>query len=135
MPLRVADSFVAIGSDFGQAVVYAADRGVDLISEALGALSSSAFDQAAIDYAYRKGIPMVASAADEESRHHNLPAALDHTIWVNSIVHEDGTIVEDRRLRPPERLHQLRRPRLGRDLLEQLQLRGDRPRRRASSRC
>jgi hypothetical protein len=95
VPLRVADSFVAIGSDFGQAVVYAADLGVDLISEALGSLSASAFDQAAIDYAYRLGIPLIASAADEQSRHHNLPAALNHTIWVNSIVHEDGTIVED----------------------------------------
>jgi hypothetical protein len=95
VPLRVADSFVAIGSDFGQAMVYAADLGVDLISEALGTLSSSAFDQAAIDYAYRLGIPLVASAADEESRHHNLPAALNHTIWVNSIVHGDGTIVQE----------------------------------------
>jgi hypothetical protein len=95
VPLRVADSFVAIGTDFGQAVVYAVDLGVDLISEALGTLSASAFDQAAIDYAYRRGIPIVASAADEQSQHHNLPAALNHTIWVNSIVHEDGTIVED----------------------------------------
>ncbi len=93
VPLRVNDSFVAIGTEFTQAVVYATDLGVDYISEALGTLSASAADQAAIDRAYRMGIPLIASAADEESFHHNLPAALDHTIWVNSIVHGDGTIV------------------------------------------
>jgi hypothetical protein len=95
VPLRVADSFVAMGSEFSQAVVYATDLGVDLISEALGTLSAGRVDQAAIDYAYQRGIPLIASAADEESRHHNFPAALEHTIWVNSIVHPDGTIVED----------------------------------------
>jgi hypothetical protein len=95
VPLRVADSFVAMGSEFSQAVVYATDLGVDLISEALGTLSAGRVDQAAIDYAYERGIPLIASAADEESRHHNFPAALEHTIWVNSIVHPDGTIVED----------------------------------------
>jgi len=95
VPLRVADSFVAIGSEFSQAMVYATDLGVDLISEALGTLSAGRVDQAAIDYAYERGIPLIASAADEESRHHNFPAALEHTIWVNSIVHPDGTIVED----------------------------------------
>ena len=95
LPLRVGDSFVAVGPEFARAVVYATDLGVDYISEALGTLSASATSQAAIDYAYRRGVPLIASAADEESRHHNLPAALDHTIWVNSIVHEDGTIVED----------------------------------------
>jgi Subtilase family len=98
VPLRVNDSFVALGSEFTQAVVYATDLGVDYISEALGTLSASAADQAAIDRAYRRGIPIIASAADEESFHHNLPASLDHTIWVNSIVNGDGTIVveEDR---------------------------------------
>jgi hypothetical protein len=94
LPLRVADSFVAVGSDFAQAVVYAVDRDVEVISEALGTLSASPASQGAIDYAYRRGIPVVASAADEQSRHHNYPASLDHTLWVNSIVHGDGFAVE-----------------------------------------
>src|SRR5262249_23494546 len=95
VPLRVNDSFIAIGTEFTQAVVYATDLGVDLISEALGTLTSGKVDQAAIDYAYAKGVPIVASAADEESFHHNFPAALGHTIWVNSIRNGDGTIVEE----------------------------------------
>ena len=97
MPLRVGDSFVAVGSDFAQAVVYAVDRGVSVVSEALGALSASPTSQAAIDYAYRRGVPVVASAADEESRHHNFPSGLDHTIWVNSVVHGDGVGVRQKR--------------------------------------
>ena len=97
LPLRVADSFIAVGSDFAQAVVYAVDRRVSLISEALGALSATPTSQGAIDYAYRRGIPMVASAADEQERHHNFPSGLEHTIWVNSIVHGDGVAVQQTR--------------------------------------
>ncbi len=93
VPLKVADSFVAIDSDFARAVVYATDLGVDLISEALGSVSAGPASQEAIDYAYHRGIPIIASAADEESRHHNYPANFEHTIWVNSIRDGDGTFV------------------------------------------
>ncbi len=96
IPLRVGDSFVAIDSDFAQAVVYAVDRKVSVISEALGTLSASSTGQAAVDYAYRRGIPIIASAADEQSRHHNYPANFEHTLWVNSIRNGDGTFVEQK---------------------------------------
>jgi len=99
VPLKVADSFVAVGSDFSQAVVYAVDLGVDLVSEALGTISAEPSSQQAIDYAYRRGIPLIASAADEQSLHHNLPAALEHTIWVNSVRPADGDILAES---PPE---------------------------------
>jgi Subtilase family len=95
LPLRVGDSFVADDQSFLQAVVYATDRGVDLISEALGTINSSANGQAAVTYAYRRGIPIIASAADEESRHHNSPANYDHMIWVNSVTQGDGLLLEE----------------------------------------
>ncbi len=93
VPLRAGDSFVAIDTDFAQAVVYATDRKVSLISESLGTLTASATSQAAIDYAYRNGIPLLASAADEESFHHNFPSTYEHSIWVNSIRNGDGNFV------------------------------------------
>ncbi len=96
LPLKVADSFVGFGSDFAQAVVYATENGAAVIQEALGTLGASPSSQAAIDLAYRRGVPVMASAADESSRHHNFPAVLDHTIWLNSIVHGDGSLVEQR---------------------------------------
>lgn len=94
LPLKVADSFIAIDQDFARAVVYAVDRGVDVISEALGTVNASESGQAAVDYAYRNGIPLIASAADEESRHHNFPAAYEHVIWVNSVTRGDGTFLD-----------------------------------------
>jgi hypothetical protein len=94
LPLKVADSFVGIDQDFSQAVVYAVDREVSVISEALGTVNASAAGQDAVDYAYRRGIPLIASAADEESRHHNYPANYDHGIWVNSVRNGDGTLLE-----------------------------------------
>jgi hypothetical protein len=93
LPLRVGDSFIAIDSDFAQAVVYATDRKVSIISEALGTLTAARTSQEAIDYAYRNGIPLIASAADEESFHHNYPSTFDHSIWVNSIRNGDGVFV------------------------------------------
>ncbi len=96
LPLKVADSFVALDTDFAQAVVYATDRGVSVISEALGSVSATPTGQAAIDYAYRRGIPIIASAADEESRHHNYPANYEHTIWVNSVRNGDGTFLDEK---------------------------------------
>ena len=96
LPLRVGDSFVATDGPFLQAVVYAVDRPVSVISEALGTVNSSANGQAAVDYAYAHGIPIIASAADEESRHHNYPAAYDHMIWVNSVRNGDGTITDSK---------------------------------------
>ncbi|MEB2344028.1 MAG: FG-GAP-like repeat-containing protein [Deltaproteobacteria bacterium] len=95
LPLKVADSFIAIDQEFARAVVYAVDRQVGVISEALGTVNSSAAGQAAVDYAYRNGIPLIASAADEESRHHNYPAAYAHVIWVNSVTKGDGTFVDE----------------------------------------
>ena len=95
VPIRVSDSFIVADSDFAQGVVYAADLGVSLISEALGAITVSPSSQGAIDYAYRRGIPVIASAADEQSRHNNYPSSLEHTIWVNSIRNGDGSVVEN----------------------------------------
>ncbi|MGH0037670.1 MAG: S8 family serine peptidase [Myxococcota bacterium] len=95
LPLRVGDSFVALDQEFAQAVVYAVDIGAHLIQEALGTINQTPTGQAAVDYAYARGVPVMASAADEESRHHNYPAAYDHTIWLNSIRDGDGTIVKE----------------------------------------
>jgi hypothetical protein len=91
VPLRVGDSFVTDANDFAQAVLYAADadygeqRRVRVIQEALGTLNLSHFGQQAIDYAYRRGLIVVASAADENSRHHNLPGTANHTLYVHAI--------------------------------------------------
>ncbi|MEA2645532.1 MAG: hypothetical protein QOE92_615, partial [Chloroflexota bacterium] len=87
VPLKVGDSFIADANDFAQAVMYATDNNVSIIQEALGTLNMSDLTQAAIDYAYRNGVAIIASAADEEAAHHNQPGSTEnHTIVLNSNV-------------------------------------------------
>jgi len=85
LEVRVGDSFVTDVNLFAQGVVFAVDGGAKLVQEALGTLNQTAFGQAAVDYAWRNGVLVVASAADEESNHHNYPASYNHTLEVNSV--------------------------------------------------
>ena len=85
LPVRVADSFIAEGGRFAAGVLFALDSGADVIQEALGAINNPPQSQEAVDAAYRRGVPVVASMADEQSQHANLPAAMNHTIPVNSV--------------------------------------------------
>jgi len=93
VPIKVSDSFVADGNDFGAGVAYALDLGVSVISEALGALNNTELAQKSVEYAYQQGVPVVLSAADEQSYHHNFPAVYTHGFWANSVRSQDGTIV------------------------------------------
>ncbi|MFZ4431787.1 MAG: S8 family serine peptidase [Microthrixaceae bacterium] len=88
--VRVADSFIAEGGRFAGGVIFSLDSGADVVLEALGAISNPPQAQAAIDAAYHRGVPIAASMADEQSQHPNLPAALNHTIPMNSITELPG---------------------------------------------
>jgi len=80
LPVRVADSFTAEGGRFAAGVLFGLDSGADVIQEALGAISNPPQAQQAVTAAVRRGVPVVASMADEASKHPNLPAAMNHTI-------------------------------------------------------
>ena len=83
--LRVGDSFIADSQDFAKAVVYAADNGSSVVQEALGTIDISRFAQSAMDYAWSRGTIVIASMADEDARHHNMPATANHTLPVHAI--------------------------------------------------
>jgi hypothetical protein len=85
LPIRVGDSFIADGARFAAGVLFGLDQGADVIQEALGALNNPSVAQQAIDAAYARGVVVVASMADEASKHLNLPAAIEHTMAVNSV--------------------------------------------------
>jgi hypothetical protein len=85
LPLRVGDSFIADVNHFAQATLYATDNNVQVVQEALGALNNSSLARAAVDYAYRHGVTVIASAADEAAQHNNWPSSLPHVILVNSV--------------------------------------------------
>jgi hypothetical protein len=100
LPLRVGDSFIADINHWAEAVVYAVDNRASVVQEALGTLNHTSFGQIAADYAYRHGVLIVASEADESAGHHNYPAALNHTMVVNSLTHylEQGGVALERPL-------------------------------------
>lgn len=86
--VRVGDSFVVDVNQFAEGAIFVVDSGANVIQEALGSINNTAFAQAAIDYAYFNNVPIVASAADETSYHHNYPGSLEHTLYVHAIVHD-----------------------------------------------
>jgi hypothetical protein len=95
IPVRVSDSFIADGGRFAAGVLFALDAGADVVQEALGTISNPRQAQQAIDVAYRRGVVVVASMADEASKHPNLPASLEHTMTVNSVTEKTNDLVGD----------------------------------------
>ncbi len=85
LPLRVGESFIADVNRFAAAVLYATDNGVSVVQEALGAIDNSTLSRSAVDYAFRHGVTVIASAADEAAQHNNWPSSLPHVILVNSV--------------------------------------------------
>ena len=85
IPMRVGDSFIADVNAFGEAVIYATDNGARIVQSALGTINMSNFAQSALDYAYANGVLTIASMADENARHHNMPTTANHTLPVHAI--------------------------------------------------
>ena len=90
--LRVGDSFLADMNNFGMAALYAVDSGSSVIQEALGTIDNTALGKAAIDYAYENNVVIIASMADEDSYHHNFPAANNHVFTVHAVTHDSASV-------------------------------------------
>jgi hypothetical protein len=90
LPIKVGDSFITSGNAFAEGALFAVDSGATVIQEALGTYDVTKTDTQAITYAEDHGVPVIASAADEESEHHNLPAVLENTIVVNSVTQDSS---------------------------------------------
>ena len=87
--LRVGDSFIGDVNRFGAAVTYATDNDAQIVQEALGTLNNASLAREAVDYAYRHGVVVMASAADEAAQHNNWPSTLPHVIVANSVTDSD----------------------------------------------
>ena len=127
VPLRVGNSFIADANDFGKAVIYGADIGAKVIQEALGTINRTAFSTAAIDYAYAKGAIVMASMADENSRHHNAPATAQPRPHgpLHSLQRREHRERHD--VHRVRHLLELRRPPLAQHQRDELLQRGDGP--------
>jgi MYXO-CTERM domain-containing protein len=97
VPLRVGDSFITDADDFAQAVVYAVDAHygeniIRVMQEALGTLDTTRYTFQAIDYAYANNRVFMASAADENSRHHNAPGTANHMVVTHANTYNGGSV-------------------------------------------
>jgi hypothetical protein len=86
LPVRIGDSFVVDVTDYAQGVLFAVDSGAQVVAAAVGSVNNTAFARAAVEYAHRKGAVLIASAADENSFHHNYPSNYDPAVSVKAIV-------------------------------------------------
>jgi serine protease len=86
MPLKVlASSGGGTISDIAEAIRFAADNKADIINLSLGGGGESQVMKDAIDYAYRKGVVIIAAAGNENNNSASYPARYVHVIGVGAI--------------------------------------------------
>ena len=86
MPLKVLSaSGSGTISDIAEAIRFAADNGADVINMSLGGGGASNLMEEAIDYAYEKGVVVVAAAGNENTNSSSYPARYPKVISVSAL--------------------------------------------------
>ncbi|MBI5687187.1 MAG: S8 family serine peptidase [Verrucomicrobia bacterium] len=90
LPVKVTDATGSASySDLANGIIFAADRGARVINISLGGPSSSSTLQSAIDYAWSKGVVIVASAGNAGNSQPNYPGACNHVVAVSATQQND----------------------------------------------
>ncbi len=73
--------------DVARGIAWAAEHGADVVNLSLGSPDPSSAEQAAIDYAYGRGVLVVAAAGNDGDAGNppNYPGALDHVLAVGAV--------------------------------------------------
>jgi serine protease len=86
MPLKVLSaSGEGTVTDIAEAIRYGADRGADVINMSLGGGGESQVMKDAIDYAYQKGVVIIAAAGNSNENSASYPARYPHVIGVSAL--------------------------------------------------
>ena len=90
MPLKALNS-VGTGTHswIANAIVWAADHGASVINMSFGGPYTSSTLRQAIDYAWSKGVVLVAAAGNENTSNPSYPAAYEHVIGVSATTQND----------------------------------------------
>src|SRR5438094_7298596 len=86
VPVRIWDTFVPDPNNFALCMLYAADNGIEVIEAAIGAVTTTAFAQAATQYAYEHGVALMEVSSDLNTADHNSPTNFNNTIFVKGVV-------------------------------------------------
>ena len=84
MVCRITYALISEGELISHAIRYAMDKGADVIVAALGSLSGTATEVAALEAADKAGVTMIVGMSDESSFHHSTPSMFNHVISVKS---------------------------------------------------
>ncbi len=85
MPIRVLDANgTGTVADIAEGIRWSADQGATVINMSLGGRSGSSLMQEAVDYAYKKGVTVVAAAGNERANRASYPANYPHVIGVSA---------------------------------------------------
>jgi serine protease len=83
MPLKVLSaSGGGTVADIAESIKFAADNGADVINMSLGGGGESSLMKEAIDYAYNKGVVIIAAAGNENQNSASYPARYNHVVGV-----------------------------------------------------
>src|ERR1044072_3081279 len=81
MPIRVGDFFIDTGASIS-GMMYAADNGAKVINMSYGGPSNVQAEQDAVNYAWGKGLVVIASAGNDGAQAKNYPGAYNNVICV-----------------------------------------------------
>ncbi|WP_017653637.1 S8 family peptidase [Fortiea contorta] len=85
MPLKVLNAFGGgTVADIAEAIKFAADNGADVINMSLGGGGESQLMKQAIDYAYNKGVVIIAAAGNENANGASYPARYPRVVGVSA---------------------------------------------------
>jgi len=86
MPLKVLDAYGSgTVADIAEAIKFAADNGADVINMSLGGGGESQLMKEAIDYAYNKGVVIIAAAGNSNQNSAGYPARYPRVIGVSAL--------------------------------------------------
>lgn len=86
MPLKVlSGSGGGSVADIAEAIRYAADNGADVINMSLGGPGDTDLLRTATEYAYRKGVVIIAAAGNEQRNSASYPARYPHVLAVAAL--------------------------------------------------
>ena len=90
MPLKVLDATgTGTSWNLAEALRWAADRGAQVVNMSLGSPNSSSVELDAVNYAYSRGVTMVASSGNDGVGFVSYPAAYDQVIAVGAVRYDE----------------------------------------------
>jgi len=95
VPIRQGAECLGRSDKWGEGILYAADLGVTAISSVVVGYSYSAFNQAAINYAYRKGVLLSLDSNDFDAMDHTDGMLFDHVLPGNSLAEDKATMTQN----------------------------------------